>query len=168
MEYGSEIKFDVCKLEKEHLKLIQNFKCGNDEIDKYLINKALNDMEFGKSVTKIFINKNINEIIGYYSVNCSSIVMENYEKRYFSPAIEIKMFALDTKYHKMLYEKDNDEKFSEILFSKIIKDIYNITENYCGASHIILYSVPYAIKFYKDIGFEDFEEYMISNDDKYL
>lgn len=78
------------------------------------------------------------------------------------------MLTLDTKYHKMLYKKDNNEKFSEILFSKIIKDVYNITENYCGASHIILYSVHCAIKFYKDIGFEDFEEYMISSDDKYL
>lgn len=167
MLYGKDIKFDIHKLEEQHSSIIQNFNCGNDEIDKYLKYKALGDIENGNSLTKVAIGKD-NEIIAYYSINCSAIVMENHNHKYFSPAIEIKMFAVNSKYHKIPYSDDDDDTFATHLLCFIIKEITKITEETCGASSIILYSVPYAKKFYSDIGFEPFEEYMVSNADMYL
>lgn len=96
-------------------------------------------------------------------------MVENYKHKYFSPAIELKMFAIDNKYKKMQYSKDDDEYLlSDNLLCSVIKEIIGITENICGASNIILYSVPYTIEFYKRNGFEPFREYMISSDDMYL
>jgi hypothetical protein len=83
MIYGKDIKFNTYKLSEKHIHLTESFACGNDEIDKYLQRKALVDMENGNSVTKIIVNQNNEEMIAYYSINCSAIVMENYSHRYF-------------------------------------------------------------------------------------
>jgi hypothetical protein len=69
----------------------------------------------------------------------------------------------------MPYSEDEDDMyFSDYLLCDIIKKIVDFTENICGANSIILYSVPYAIKFYERNGFEPFKEYMVSSDDSYL
>ena len=56
IEYGENVDFDIYTLNDTHLDLIDKFKCGNEEIDKYLKYKALGDMEVGNSLTKIIIN----------------------------------------------------------------------------------------------------------------
>jgi hypothetical protein len=168
MLYGEDIELDIVKLNIEYLSLIQNFKCGNDEIDKFLKQKAIEENEIGKSITRLIFNKD-KELIAYYSINCSALIVENYNHRYFSPAIELKMFALNNKYKHIQYsEDDEDYLLSDSLLCIVIKEIINITENICGANNIILYSVPYAINFYERNGFEPFKEYMISSDDMYL
>lgn len=169
MIYGEDIKFNVYKLSDEYSSLIERFECGNKEIDKYLKYKALGDMESGNSLTRIIVTKNNEEIIAYYSINCSAIVMEDHSHKYFSPSVEIKMFAVNDKYHSIPYSKDEDDIcFSDYLLCLIIKEIVDFTENICGANSIILYSVPYAINFYERNGFELFREYMLSSDDNYL
>lgn len=170
MLYGENINFNIFKLTEEHLSLVNNFKCGNDEMDKYLKIKALEDLEYGNSFTRIIINKDNNELIGYYSINCSSIVMDNCSHKYFSPAIEIKMFALSEKYQGIEYSNENedDDMFSDHILCEIISKIVGITEKYISARSILLYSVPKAKNFYERNGFEAFEEYMLSNDDIYL
>lgn len=169
MLYSENIKFNIFKLTNEHLSLIKNFKCGNDEIDGYLKEKALNDIECGNSFTRIIINVDNNELIGYYSINCSSIVMDNHNHKYFSPAIEIKILALSEKYQGIkFFQDDEEDMFSDQILCEIIYKIVEITEKYISATSIILYSVPKAVNFYKRNGFELFEEYMVSNDDMYL
>ena len=168
MLYGEDIELDIAKLNEEYLPFVQDFKCGNDEIDKFLKHKALEDTEIGRSITRLFFT-NQKELVGYYSINCSALVVENHNHRYFAPAIELKMFAIDNKYKHMQYSKDDKDYFlSDSLLSIVIKEIINITENVCGANNIILYSVPYTIDFYERNGFEPFKEYMISNDDMFL
>ena len=168
MLYGESINFNIFKLTKEYLSMVENFTCGNDEIDKYLKTKAFEDLEFGNSFTRIIINKDNNELIGYYSINCSSIVMENYNHRYFSPAIEIKMFALSEKYQGIKLSNEDDDMFSDQILCEIISKIVGITEAYISARSIILYSVPKAKSFYERNGFEAFVEYMLSSDDMYI
>jgi hypothetical protein len=169
MLYGENINFNIYKLTKEYLDLVENFKCGNEEMDKYLKSKALDDLEYGNSFTRIIINSDNNELIGYYSINCTSIVMENHSHRYFSPAIEIKMFALSEKYQGMRNsENDDEDMFSDQILCEIISRIVEITESYISAKNIILYSVPKAKNFYIRNGFELFSDYMISSDDLYV
>jgi hypothetical protein len=167
--YGEDIEFDVHKLTMERLEYAKNFKCGNKEIDKYLKEKALQDMECGNTVTKIIVNKQNNDIIGYYSICCTSIIMETYKHRYFSPAVEIKMFALDENYQGIIFScEDEEDMFSDHIFCEIIKKIVEITELYVGARTIMLYSVPKAINFYKRNWFETFENYMLTDDNLYI
>lgn len=167
--YGKDIEFDIHRLTTERLEYTKNFKCGNEEIDKYLKVKALEDMEFGNSVTKIIVNKQNNDIIGYYSICCTSIIMENYRHRYFCPAIEIKMFALDECYQGIIFsDEDKDDMFSDHIFCEVIRKTVEITELYVGAKAIMLYSVPKAINFYKRNWFETFEDYMLKDDNLYI
>lgn len=170
MLYGEDINFNVFKLTKEYLELVEDFTCGNEEIDKYLKSKAIDDMECGNNFTRIIVNNDNNELIGYYSINCTSIVMENYNHKYFSPAIEIKMFALSEKYQGMKFSKDDedDDMFSDQILCEIINKIVEITELHISARSIILYSVPKAKNFYLRNDFELFSEYMISSDDLYV
>ena len=81
------------------------------------------------------------------------------------------MFGDYVKYKHLRYsnEKQNDEKLSDKIFDYIIYNlITNFTEKYCGASRIVLYSLPDAVSFYKRHSFKDFTELMCPNDERYL
>ena len=167
--YGKDIQFGIYKLTDEYKNQINNFSCGNKSIDEYLKKDAFEHMQTGQSITKVVVKEDSNNIIAYYSLSASSIVIESYEGKYFSPAVEVKMFAVLDELHSLNYSEDEDEgTFSEHLFSLIIRDIYELSENTIGISSIILYSVPKAFNFYYGMGFKSFEEYMITSDSRYL
>lgn len=169
MKYGKDIKFDIYKLDKKYEIQINEFSCGNGELDKYLREKALPEMEQGQSVTKIILEKESGKILAYYSLAAASIVMENHNHNYFSPAVEVKMYAVADELHGLAFSDDVDDgTFSENLFSLIIGEIYQLSEKKIGIANVILYSVPHAVDFYTKIGFESFEEYMMINNDRYL
>lgn len=74
------------------------------------------------------------------------------------------MFAIDEKYQHMNYSENiEDGNFSDMLFSEVIGNIYNFTDNYCGADKVILYSVPDAESFYTRNGFKRFERFMLQS-----
>ena len=80
-----------------------------------------------------------------------------------------KYFVTNDWYQDIQYCEDKSFGcLSNVIFDKVIADIYEFTENYCGADKIILYSVPSAYEFYNRAGFCDFEEYMLQSDDKFL
>lgn len=167
--YGKDITYKVDIISNKYLSLIKNFSCDNKEIDNYLQNKAMQDNEFGNGVTKLFLNESETEVIAYYTLNCCSMVIEQYHKNYFAPAVEIKMFAVNKKYQKLSYsEKKEDGVFSDFILCKIISEINNFTEYQCGANRIVLYAVKNALEFYGDIGFEDFTDIMKKDNDLYL
>lgn len=169
MTYGKDIKFDVYKLDEKYKMQMEQFSCGSDELDKYLKEEALSQMENGQSITKIILEKESGKILAYYSLAAASIVMENHKHNYFSPAVEVKMYAVADELHGLAFSEDIDDgTFSENLFSSIIGEIYELSEKKIGIANVILYSVPDAVDFYKKIGFESFEEYMMKNDDGYL
>lgn len=161
------IKYHISTICKDYMNKICKFKCGNDEMDKYLKDKALSDLDSGDGTTKVVINDNNDEVIAYYTLNCSAIVVNSHKKKYYSPAIEIKMFALSEKYHK--YQIDEDENYiSDLILCNIISEINDFTRQTCGAKSIILYSVDDAKHFYSRNSFECFEPYMEQNNDRYL
>lgn len=165
--------YKIINYNEENLKQynidINTFNCGNSELDDFLKNKALKDLDSGKSVTKLVILEDNNiDVMAYYSLNCSSIIMNSHGKNNFSPAVEIKVFAMNNKYQHTVSKEDKDFTLSDLAFCKIIEEINNFSSNVCGAENIILYSVPKAVNFYKRNGFTNFEDYMIKNDERYL
>lgn len=175
MGYGKDIKFGIYNLTNSHKRQIKNFDCGTESINSFLKEKAYEEMESGSSVTKVVIieddeSEDNGKIIAYYSLSASSIVIESYSQKYFFPAAELRMFAVLDKLHGLDFTENNDDgTFSEYLFSLIIYDIYNLSENTIGIQNIVLYSVPEAVNFYRDkIGFEDFTELMVKNNERYL
>lgn len=174
MLYGKDIKFGIYKLADIHKKQISNFYCGTESIDEFLKERAYEEMESGNSVTKVVIiednkSEDNGKIIAYYSLSASSIVIEDHEQKYFFPAAELRMFAVLDKLHGLDFTENKDEgTFSEYLFSSIIYDIYELSENAIGIQHVVLYSVPKAYNFYEKIGFKDFTKLMVRSNDRYL
>lgn len=57
MMYGEDLELNIYKLNTEYLYLIQDFNCGNDEINKFLKEKALEQMDSGKALQELFLIK---------------------------------------------------------------------------------------------------------------
>ena len=71
-------------------------------------------------------------------------------------------FAVDEKYqHKVFPDADEDGgHWSDYCLNYLLYEINIITENVCGAEHVVLYSVPEAVSFYKRNSFESFTDLM--------
>lgn len=171
MLYGKDIQYNKGVLYSDnYIELIEKFNCGNPSIDKYLKEKAKEDLILGRGTTKLFLNKQKDRLIGFYTLNCTSLVIgDNTVDGNFNPAVEIKMFAVDREYQKIPYSEDEDDfKLSDDLLLDIIDDIRIFTESCCGASHVVLYSIPYSVKFYTRNGFKNFLSNMKRNTDRYV
>lgn len=145
--FGEDIKLKQVIIKDEYLEKINHFDSGNESIDKYLREEALSDT---KATTKLFINKENEDIIGMYSLACSIMCYEIDGKTYPMPSVEIKHFAIDKKYQDMSFSNEEDDGvFSDSILNKIINEIRTLTENDIGADKITLFSVPDAVDFYK-------------------
>lgn len=165
--YGEDIHFIFEKLCNNNNWLLDNFTCGNRQIDLD-VRKLLNDP---KTVTNLVINANNNDVVCVYSLSCSGYVVTLQNKNYIYPAVEIKYFVIDKKYQNIpfyRFDDNDDDCISHKIFCKVIATINNITDQYCGADKIILYSTDVGVKFYARSGFVDFKSYMMRNDDSYL
>lgn len=157
--FGKDIHYlfsDYSKIDEEFVK---QFDCGNEYINNYFERDALDDTKgVTRLIWKINSDKIKTDIIAMYTLSASAMFYELDKRRYLIPAIEIKMFAVSNKYQKLPYSKDNEDGvFSDWLMCYVIRRIRDITENYCGADKIILFSVPNAVSFYERNLFEKIE-----------
>lgn len=97
----------VVVLSPQHKNAKKSFKCGSDILDKYLAQFAFQDQQKKLSVCFVFENPS-EEIIGYYTLNASSIDAKNiidqrlmpFKTNYQTlPIILIGRFAID-QHHK--------------------------------------------------------------------
>ena len=66
----------VVVLSPQHNDAKKSFKCGSDILDKYLAQFAFQDQQKKLSVCFVFENPS-EEIIGYYTLNASSVDAKN-------------------------------------------------------------------------------------------
>ena len=160
--YGTDIRIGVEKLTVSHLPLLESFTCGNEVIDDFFKTQAADSI---REVTYLFIYLNHNRIAAAASLSCSSIPLTSFGSYVESvPAVEITYFAVDTRYQKLHMEPDPAAGyFSDSILSHIIGMIYDFTEKFCGASHVLLYSTAAACHFYERNQFREINEdyYMI-------
>lgn len=168
---GRDINFKLVEYSSKYYDTVKKFKCGNSVIDDYIVNKAKDDIG---TVTYLVINADIPEVIGFISLSCSGIkhnfcADSGYSVSETKAAIEIKYFAIASKFHKLLYD-DSDEHFyfSDMVFCEALKKCRYISENIIGAEYIMLYSVDTAKRFYKRNLFETFTEYMSRDNINFL
>jgi len=163
-EYADDIKYSIRCAESEDFKKVSNsFKCGNEVIDGDFV-----DTEFDRRYVSYVVTDDENgNIIAIYSLSCSACIYSIYNKIYFSPSVEIALFAVDQKYQDIKF-KDDDGCLSSAIFSELIYFIFNLTDNTIGATKIILYATPNAVPFYSHCGFVEFNKDMLQNQDRYL
>ena len=165
--YGKDLTISFQKLSKDNCHMLSKINCNKKYIQKYFREEALND---NKATTYIFINELDSDVISAFSISCSGIVdTSNPRYRDIIPAIEIDNFATNENYQKMPYSEDwDDGTLSHQLLLFCINYIKQVPCSYCSAVALILHSVPDAIKFYENGGFQSFLEYMSEKNTTYL
>lgn len=149
MIHGKDILYNILRFTDKDISLVQDFNCGNEVINDYLKEEACNDT---KATTFIIVNNDNNQIIAYYSLNCSGFVIDNGNNFTIYPAVEIKMFAIDEKYQHIPYSTNREDgNLSDTLLD-----------------NVILYSVPSAENFYRRNGFKRFENFMLQSTSLFL
>ena len=162
--YGQDVKMYTVILDNENSDLLRDFSCGNDYIDGYVSEKGAYDFT---AVTKMVLNSDNNEVICVYSLCCSSFLISSNKRLHPHPAVEIKIFAVNKDYQDMKYSENPDEGcLSNFILNKIIGEIFEFTDDICGANIILLYSTEEGYDFYKKNGFKDFLEIAVKSDDK--
>lgn len=164
---GQNIKLDRIILDRDNADLLASFSCGNEGIDEYIAVKGHSDL---MAVTKMILNSENNDVICVYSLCCSSFIIGcSGGKCHPYPAVEIKIFAVNKKYQDMRYSDDPDEGcLSNFILNMIIGEIFDFTDNVCGANIILLYSTEEGYSFYKKNGFKDFIELAATSSDKFV
>ena len=85
---------------------------------------------------------------------------------------DIDYFAVSEKYQDIELTGSENPKdhyyVSDDFLSELLKEARRISEEYIGATHVILYSVPDAVHFYSRNLFVDFEKYMKPEQYMYL
>lgn len=165
-KYGKDIKYSIEDLFSIDDKLIENFSCGNTEIDKVL--KDESSMEY---TVKVVVDTERNCLIGFIAYQASGIRL-HYKNTYITKsALQVNYFAIDTQYQHLPYDElDNEDKynFSDEIFCQFLKLFREISDKYLYFEYIILYSVPNARNFYLRNCFEDFNIYMNPDNYRYL
>jgi hypothetical protein len=169
-KYGNEIDVDFLDLCKDNVHYLRNFKCGFNNIDKFIRNSALKDSE---TVTYFAIDKKLDVVIAILTISCSGILVDNKSflkrYRYVVPAIDIRYFAINEKFQHIKYSQNEKElTLGHQIFLLYLSKIRDISKNICGATKVILYSVPTACNFYKRCKFKEFAEYMTKDENPYL
>ena len=159
------IEFEYIPLTQENKDLLNDFSCGNDELDKAFRQDCINDTS---SVTNLVVDKENNKVICVYSLNCASIIGCNEGKHYPRSAVEIKYFAMNIDYQDIKSDDEDEGCLSSAILYDINAKIFLFTENFCGAEFIFLYSTPEGEPFYRKCQFDDFPIEILRNNDPYL
>lgn len=155
--FGEDICVSIEKLSKKHEAIVREFSCGNDEIDDFFRNKAMHSIN---EVTYLFVDDERQRLAAAASVACSSIPVTSAGKCCAAiPCVEITYFAVDSAYQRLCMSTDPcDLYFSDSVLCSVISIIHDISENYCGASHILLYSTDAGRYLYERQGFTEIVE----------
>lgn len=150
---GYDVPLDVMKLTPYERGSMTNFCSGSDPIDNFFKFEAADSI---REVTYLFLDTKRNKPAACVSVSCSSVPIisaDIYTETV--PAVEITHLALDEDYQR-LHMSEIDLSlgyFSDSILNYMISVINNFSADYCGATHIILYSTPQAVHFYERNGF---------------
>ena len=169
--WGKDIQFALIRLQQvdNFERLFAKFDCENVMLNYYLGCQAREDTEH---TTYLIIDQKQKLLIGYVSFQCSGMMTMTRDSKHWrltSPAIQISYFALDSRYHHLLFDSKIPHFYlSDAIFRTIFALLQNIARETIAAHYIVAYSLPDAEKFYRRRGFRSFDEYtgMIAHTDQ--
>ena len=161
----ASVSIDFLKLTPDTEDYLQNFQCGNPNIDRYFREEALNDEN---SSTYIFVDQNTDTLLACVSLCCTGIIFlspSNFSiVEHTVPAYEIAYFATNQQFQGQLFNGSGitiSEKIMHIVINFINSECCSLV----NASKIVLYSVPEAVHFYEKCSFYSIESYMLRSND---
>lgn len=148
-------EIEVLNVSDVDSKLLKRFRCQETNLATFLKQWAVPFHNAGAGNSTLFINKEKDDIIGYFTLKCSCVRVHDTEMDpdpRFIPAIEISRFALDDRYQK--------KGLGKAIFGFALKTIEKIREQYIGAQVVILFALPNVTEFYRKFGFEELDKTM--------
>lgn len=132
------------------------FSCGQESIDRYFRENLFEDND---AVPYCFwAEADKQSLVGIASLSCSGIIIHSGSSFNITPAIEVKIFAVSVNFQHQIYPDDDEGKWhwSDYCLYYLLGEIADISSYVCGANHVVLYSVPEAIRFYERHKFRRF------------
>lgn len=145
-------------------ELLDSFESGNSVFDNYLKVNAGEWQDHSEAATYVFVTPDdinaglIERIYGFISINAMGLLYKNEsgDNQYLSCA-EIRMFAI----HKTLRKRhDITIKYSEMIFTKALQNLYYMSTHQIGFRAIFLNSNEDGYQLYKDCGFLEVSGYL--------
>lgn len=94
---------------EDSASIFSDFSCGNTEIDKYFQNKAQGDSQ---KVCYAYMCKQDKSAVGFATLCCSGINIDDHNLVQLAPAMKIDYFAVSEKYQDVLFPgSDVEEHF---------------------------------------------------------
>lgn len=150
------MKYYIEPLDKSHVPLFDDFKAYEDEENDYFNNylrmNGLLDQKQGIAKTYLYIkeNKEKKEILGFYSLRASSLIIDIEDAREGQPAIEIYEFAVRYDHQK----KGVGKKLMMDAIARIVGISFEI-----GVKYIIVAAKEDAVGYYKRYKFAEIPFY---------
>lgn len=150
----NEIAYVIEILEKPHVK--NHFSSGSLALDAFLKNQASQDANRHVSVTYVLLIQNEKNVIGFYSLSSTSIVLaelpENLQTklpRYpLVSATLLGRLAVDKKYH--------GNKLGELLLIDALQRSYRMSQAIGSTVVVVDAKDSQAVQFYQHYGFIQF------------
>lgn len=153
----SELISDFTTQEKEH-------------IDDFLKLSLLDFEENHLLNTKLLIDKESNQLVGFFSLSTTTVKLtSNFKKRHHVlrsgtfteyPALNINYFAIDGSFQKIGIGRE--------LMRKVFEIAIHVSDNLVGFNVLTLTSLDSALGFYKKIGFEEINRNSMRNEHQML
>lgn len=160
-------KYSLLSLIDDSDKSIRDFDCQDEQINDFLINKALMSDKSYRTQTSLFYNKEENILIGFYSTSVglveiktpkdfkdfkdkemiSSDYVDDSSESIFMPALRLNYLGRDSRYR-------NQGIGNSMIYNLFENFIAAYMEHGIGMSGILLDSTVCATDFYKSLGFK--------------
>lgn len=144
---------DICIDDLPRLRL---FNCGNDSMNAYIHREALLNHTLGEGITRVVLDKNESDIIGYFTLKCTSAKIDDPsmsdEKREV-PSIEISRLAVCESWQNGI---KNGFHLGTSLVGYIISTIKEEIASKVGCRLITIHAVKEKVKWYQEVFTFDF------------
>lgn len=140
--------------------VFSSFDCGREGLNNVLKDELHKYSENMELHTKIIMNSEKNEIIGYYSLKNSSLLVNLFadKKKRGIPALELSYFAIDRKYQR--------QGIGSWILKAIISNSREYSREFSGCKMIVLSAVSECLKFYEGNKFTTLlENFSLIHDD---
>jgi hypothetical protein len=155
---GNVLNLLVRDIDFTDLPKLKKFKCCDGQMEHFLVKEAYYYHIIGEGVTKLVINSDTSEIIGYYTLKCDSIKIEDLEMRedsIYIPCIEISRIAVVAN----LQRGSAGIHIGTHLMGYIINSVTKNIASQTGCRFITLHAIKDKAQWYnRDFGFEQIED----------
>ncbi len=141
-------------LDESYAPLIADFDCGDEGLNNYLKEKALEDYRKNEATTTLVVKKYRSQLclLGYYTLKNTSLLFRPDQTLRGYPAIEIMYLAVQRNHQR--------KGIGTRILRGIIYRAYQLSREFSAVTVLILSSKKCAAEFYKKNSFQELAPFL--------